>query len=87
MVLIFVTGWRPSSAVCACAYVVPNTLRSMHMVILHTLLALCMLLTIEFAAVPTPFAELLRKLWRGFLLTLVCEAIMSTMIILYGRLV
>ena len=38
-------------------------------------------ITIELAAIPTPFAEL----WRGFLLTLVYEAIMSVMI--YGRLV
>ena len=38
--------------------------------------AMCMLLTIEQAAVPTPFAEL----WRGFLSTLVCEAIMPIMI-------
>ena len=51
----------------------------------HTPLAMCMLLTIELAAIPTRFAELLHKLWGGFLSTLVCEAIMSTMI--YGRLV
>ena len=51
------------------------------MVCMHTPSAICVLLTIELAAIPTLFAEL----WRGFLSTLVCEAIMS--IIIYGRLV
>ena len=58
------------------AYACIRSTRCACMVCMHAPLAMCMLLTIELAAVPTLFAEL----WRGFLSTLVCEAIMSIMI-------
>ena len=81
----FRDGWRPSSAVRAWAYAVLSTLCGARVVCTLPQPCACFWRSIELAAIPTSFAELLRKLWTDFLSTLVCEAIMSTMI--YGRLV